>query len=228
LSYTDFSRLLLTRARDRLKTWRSLRILDTFVSLFLGRPSATSNNTSELAPDTENPTETSRLRDLALNATYQLLTPMDTITNDAYRRLDAGTASAKALLENLTAWSTTLDPKLRSTSADPSFDRLNQELILGNMHVSCAYYFAVILTTRPYLMRALLSSTLTSRQATGGDSLPPSSNAPSEDPDTAVLISTCEDAAMLMLDSCRDILDADIMLSNMCLLQSDYASFPWD
>jgi hypothetical protein len=202
-----------------MKTWKSLRVLDTFVSLFLGRPSATSHNASQLSSETATLTDTVTPRDLALNATYQLLIPMDAITSDIYRRVDAGTAAAKALLERLTAWSKNLHPKLRSTSMDPSFDRMNQELILGNMHVSCAYYFAVILVTRPYLMHALLSNPSTSSQAAGGDGLLSSRDQQLDESDTAVLMSTCEDAAMLMLDSCRDILNADIMLSNMCLLQ---------
>jgi hypothetical protein len=57
--------------------------------------------------------------------------------------------------------------------------------------------------------------------STGSDttSSPPNFVDESTGPEISSLAQTCEDAAVFMLNGCSEILQADLLLDNMCLVQ---------
>jgi hypothetical protein len=127
---------------------------------------------------------------------------------------------ARRLLEELTSWSVSLHPTLRSGSSQKLPESMNPELMIGNMHVACSYYFGVMLVTRPFLLHHLkvTPSEQTTTARTRIHSLQ-SATVPSDGPEIAELAKGCENAAVFMLEACHNILQAGLILSNMCLLQ---------
>lgn len=130
-------------------------------------------------------------------------------------------ASAKACFDRLTAWSSMLPRFLRAaTSEQPAPVISHQELTLGNLHVACSYYFAVVLVTRPFLVCHCLSKQsqreAAFRSESGND---PSSATATVNADIAMLAKSCEDAAVFMASACHDALEEETMLDNMCLIQ---------
>ena len=204
----------------RLRTWKSLCVIDSLVSSFLGRPSATPTQRNGFTNVYDSSEEEGYLSSVTLEAAYQLVNIVDEGVNDMYRHAVASAASANALLEKLKSWSTNLPPNLRSAPSQTGAGPLDQERVIGNIHVACSYYFRVIMITRPFLVQHLLhGSTREVERHTGINDSTLSTGPSPHAPGISELAQTCEDAAQFMLESCNEILQAGFILGNMCLLQ---------
>jgi hypothetical protein len=189
------------------------------VSSLLGRPSATgaarvpAKGQSQSDSNTISPSSPPS----SVDATYRLLVMLDLIEESIYRQHVTSVSSANHLLETLKTWSNEVQREpLMHVSASES----DQHTVLGNMHVSCSYYYAVILITRPYFMHHLMIDLITqSKLKTDGLSEPIELDSGPTDPGISELAQTCEDAAIFMLSGCNEILQAGMLLHNMCLTQ---------
>ncbi|KAF3009225.1 hypothetical protein E8E14_008584 [Neopestalotiopsis sp. 37M] len=139
----------------RLRTGKSIRALDLVCSSILGRPGSTLSLRADDVYASDLSPESTGHRAVALSATYEASTVLESIVHKAAQdsNIDAGTA--ENFLQMLKEWSGALPPILRqrrrsdSIQLDPSY----RESSIGNIHVACTYYFGVILTTRHFLIQ---------------------------------------------------------------------------
>lgn len=133
------------------------------------------------------------------------------------------TSTAEDLLQELLRWSRNLPQNIRQfTSLAPSscdLEPANRQFLMGSMHLSCVYYFAVILITRPFLV-AYLTSRLRGKAP---DHL-------INDPDQASDIKlknnkvsrisqVCVSSAITMVDMCIKAKDVNFTFGNFCLIE---------
>lgn len=176
---------------SRLQIWHSLCILDTLSSSLLGRPCSAPRATRHSLKDLPfNPSQPQ------FNAVLRAAAILDDvcIALNGPKVIDA--PAAETLLARLRSWSQDLPPDLRKFTCHDSFalSQSDARLIFGNVHVSSVYYFAVILVTRPFLVRHLVSGI---RQRAG---LP--TRTPAE-PADATLAQVCMASAIYMGQLCR-------------------------
>lgn len=192
----------------------SLCVLDTVVSSILGRPSATSSLCSDINSSfIGNPLSYEDDHAAAcLAASYSIRPIINEIVDELYEKKACSTAVAERLLDDLNQWSERLPDSLR-TSPIPSADAAGmQRRIIGNVHVSCLYYFTLTLITRPFLVLTIIDEPPIESQS--------DFNIPShDDPTSRRLASACLDAALYLVQTCWDVYKSDILLFNMCILK---------
>ncbi|KAK3940875.1 filamentous growth regulator 27 [Diplogelasinospora grovesii] len=187
------------RQRDRL--WRSLRVVDLFLSTSMGRPPATSDDdcTVSYRATEEDGQESFDL----LNASVQVFLIIERIVLEVYSRRKISPQLTEGISRELRDWSTRWLSRLKeAVGATPCNERV------GTVHGACqvlsSYYYAVILVSRPFLMYELHrrlsdepSSTASSRSGivTGHTKL----------------ADACIDAASLMVDGVQDLISRGLM-----------------
>lgn len=125
-----------------------------------------------------------------------------------------GLTTAEDLLKRLQDWSAALPADMRrfNRSTDGPLTLQEQAQTIGNIHVSCVYYFAVMLTTRPFLISHLMAymsnGTLSATV--------PTDSTPGE---VADLAQACIDSAILMANMCYEALQSGILLKQMCIVK---------
>lgn len=134
----------------RMRTWNSLRVLDVLAGFIIGRP--------QHIPEVwyPNPVDGSRAAFAAVLDGCQLV-------ENTVRKLRSGNVlhvpTAETLLKDLRGWIQSLPDAVRSFSYSPGTE-ISAEMrrnLIGNIHISCVYYFAVMLVTRPFLIAYLVS-----------------------------------------------------------------------
>jgi hypothetical protein len=130
---------------------------------------------------------------------------------------------SEEFLHRLREWSQTLPSNLRSFKYDAtatstlSASSETRARLIGAIHLSCIYYFTVMLVTRPFLTCYLVqklrrNASLSSRRRR----LPDLDNLP-----MANLSHACHDAAIYMANMAEAALDAGLLLGNMCIIEYD-------
>ncbi|CRL20767.1 Fungal transcriptional regulatory protein, N-terminal [Penicillium camemberti] len=130
--------------------------------------------------------------------------------------------TAETVLERLRQWSRGLPQNIRRFVYPPGtnqpLDAENRRGLLGSIHVSCVYYFAVILITRPFLVAYLMSRL----RGKAPDHL-------ISDPDEASdiniknnkvsrLAQVCVSSAITMVEMCVKAKALNFNFGNLCLL----------
>ncbi|KAH7149193.1 hypothetical protein B0J13DRAFT_606369 [Dactylonectria estremocensis] len=198
-SYTDVNS---SDEKLRLRVWTSLCIVDMLVSAILGRPPATLSLRFEVDQDlAESPGIRTDPDMICLVASYKISTIINAAAHELYGKETVAHAAAERLLDDIDKWSRSLPEYLKTESIDASGTRTQAETI-RNVHVSCMYYFAVTLVTRPILI-----STLSSRPG-------PETSASSQ------MASACLDAALYLIQVCMDAHQAHLLLGNMCIMKA--------
>lgn len=150
----------------------------------------------------------------AFNAVLKGAALLDDICRVLSRPVMIDVSTAEDLLQKLRSWSQALPVGLRRFSCDDisSLDSTGRRSFLGRVHVSSVYYFSVILVTRPFLIRHLMSRL---RQRAGHN---PHGIT---DPKEAGLAQVCMGSAAYMGDLCRKTAPAvtmsDLPFGNLCL-----------
>lgn len=146
------------------------------------------------------------------------------ITEELVHKLDSDHIvqpdAAEEILNKLHRWSQLLPPELRQflqpDQHDPQLE--TRELAVGYMHLSCAYYFAIILLTRPFLISDMMIR-LHLKSADGsspGKEVADRGKIPQ-------LAQVCVDAAIMLADMSYTAMTSGHLLYNMCLLK--YVAF---
>jgi hypothetical protein len=179
----------------------SLRVLDIVVNSILGRPAATAAIHCDLQPLIDNVLATSQDRGLiCLGASYRLVALINKIIDKMYDRKEITVPAVEEHLQQLERWSQGLPELLRAPPSTPGgTDASAEKGAIGSVHVSCLYYFAVTLVTRPILV-----STLTQQSA---------SNLVHTQ-----LATACLDAAMFIVQTCTGAQTLNLIQANMCIL----------
>ncbi|KAL2133103.1 hypothetical protein VTI74DRAFT_2934 [Chaetomium olivicolor] len=181
------------RQRDRL--WKSLRVLDLFLSTSMGRPPATSDVDCTV-PYREQDESGLEKFDL-LNASAQIFLVTEAIVLEVYSRRKISPRLTEGISRELREWSTRWLQRLKDVIEGTSSE--NQPgMVNGACQVLSSYYYAVILVSRPFLMVELhhrLSDSyfLTSRSGimTG----------------KSKLADACIDAAILMVEAVQELIE---------------------
>ena len=145
----------------RRQVWRSLYVMDRFLSVSLGRPPAIheedcSGDALNPPPTSPNPTPTDvKFYFSGLEAGVRGCHILGTIIRDVYSKRKVSTKTAQEIADRCKIWPKTLPPALHWRQASPSNPR--QAILI--LHVNMIYCHAIILFTRPFFL-FLLSSEL--------------------------------------------------------------------
>ena len=173
------------------------------VNSILGRPAATAGLTSDvdtILSDLEHShTETDEMARLV--ASHQIVLIINGIVDGLYDKKDISTPVVESLLKEIEKWSQELPKCVKAPAKASTVPGEHMKGTIGSVHVSCLYYFAVTLVTRPILI-----STLTA---------PPASGALVH----SQLASACLDAASFLVQACVDAKKANVLYGNMCIMK---------
>ncbi|KAH8886581.1 hypothetical protein GQ53DRAFT_750566 [Thozetella sp. PMI_491] len=199
-SYLDGS----LRYRLRLRIWMSLCILDMLVSSLLGRPGATvglrgdlDNSLAEISAAANNNQTQSVI------TSYRILSIITDTVEKIYEQKQMSRSVVEQQLAKIDSWRLSLPGDLLTNPVPASQGAAASHTgSIGKIHVSCLYYYAVTLATRPVLI-----STLTALLANG-------------DPRHLQLAAACVDASVFMIQNCQEAYRAGIFLGNMCIIKA--------
>ena len=142
------------RARERV--WKSLRMMDLFLSASLGRPPATSDYDYDIRDD---PSQNQKSEDTSYNSTpdrqistavISLCRIFERILTDVYMKQVISISVAESISNQHRAWVRTLPDILKQQIEQ--LDHKSMEESLAAAHVFGSYYWSIILLTRPFLV----------------------------------------------------------------------------
>ncbi|CAG8908786.1 unnamed protein product [Penicillium egyptiacum] len=139
------------RARERV--WKSLRMMDLFLSASLGRPPATSDYDYDIREDTIISGESQHhlTADQQLSAAViSLCRIFERILTDVYMKQVISINAAETISNQHRAWVRTLPTILKLQSE--RLENKSMENSLAAAHVFGSYYWSIILLTRPFLI----------------------------------------------------------------------------
>ena len=193
------------RQRDRL--WKSLRVVDLFLSTSMGRPPATSDVdcTVPYRSADEDGHETFDL----LNASVQILHIIEGVVTEIYSRKKISLQLTEGISLQLREWSARWLQRLKDVVARPVDHSRAQAS--GACQVLSSYYYAVMLVSRPFLMYELFRRLSDAPTSAAGRSSALTSG-------KSKLADACIDAASLMVDPILDLIDQGVLDGPMPLL----------
>jgi hypothetical protein len=127
--------------------------------------------------------------------------------------------TAETFLQRLRHWTQSLPHALRQFTKidDAPVTEIHREKVIGNVNVSCIYYFAVILTTRSFLISHLMSRLREGTRTT------PTPATPTTGAENSVKVSqladVCTSSAIYMADMCDKAMTSGLLLNNMCIMK---------
>lgn len=163
---------------------------------------------------------------LALNANLGSCSNIEIISKTLAKQNSLSIDTAENFLQMLKHWAQALPEEMRQYTKGRSADGLDhggRERTIGNIHVACSYYFAVILVTRQFLV-ATVTPGLHRRQQ---DQTSPAGDVPNAAIDSqkiSQLSQVCVSAAKYLIHICYDATVANLLLGNMCILQYVHCS----
>ena len=172
--------------RDRL--WKSLRIVDLYLSTSMGRPPATSDVDCSV-PYKATGSDGQEIYDL-LNASVQIMLIIERIVEEIYSRKKISLQLTEGISVQLREWSATWLQRLKRSDPDAAWNMDYN----GACQIMSTYYYAVMLVSRPFLMYELCRN-LDGPQAGGRFSLATGKSK---------LADACIDSASLMVESIQD------------------------
>ncbi|KAF4124829.1 Fungal trans, partial [Geosmithia morbida] len=180
------------RQRDRL--WKSLRVIDLFLSTSMGRPPATSDVDCTVpyrhsSPDNDGGSDGGTF-DL-LNASVQILLITEGIVLEIFSRKRVSLQRTDGISLRLRQWSADWLRRLSDVVSQPC--RHPRHEVAGACQVLSSYYYAVMLVSRPFLMYEVF------RRLGDGPANTMASG-------KSKLADACIDAASLMVDPIIDLI----------------------
>ncbi|KAL3297138.1 nitrate assimilation regulatory protein nirA [Colletotrichum asianum] len=194
----------------RLRVWISVRILDKLVNSLLGRPAATAGVQTDIRAALDQlPPHPDDYATQCLTATCEIVDIINEINNTLYHDKDVSATVVEHLLLKIDAWKRGLPPSLKGSlhhhhqpSEPESSSSSTQRVAIAKIHVSCLYYFAVTLATRPIFISSL------------------NSNRPDAKIHHPPLAAACIDAAVYLAQTCADALKAGLLQRSMCIMKA--------
>jgi hypothetical protein len=157
LHRSDISSLFEARERrTRERVWKSLRILDIFLSASLGRPPATSEvdggHVSWTKPSRDY--EDIHIDGLSLSAMLRICFIFERILNEVYCRREVTAHLVESISQQYREWTLEFPGSLKVDGLEQGdgspFAKLHQKI--GIAHLKSSYYWSIILLTRPFLV----------------------------------------------------------------------------
>ncbi|CAI7629707.1 unnamed protein product [Penicillium glandicola] len=209
---------------QRQRVWNSIRNIDILGSFILGKPKNLPSKQPSLIPTVIGTEEETHALS-TFYATGQACNILEDIAETLSKDNLLHVPTAERLLERLRQWSRDLPPGIRrfshvSTSQDGDLKSTDRQALVGSMHVSCVYYFAVILITRPYLI-AYLTSRLRGKAPDQLISDPDeASDINIKNNKVSKLAQVCVSSAIYMVEMCQRAKASGFDFGNLCLLKS--------
>ncbi|KAJ4265988.1 hypothetical protein NW762_003961 [Fusarium torreyae] len=194
------------RQRDRL--WKSLRVVDLFLSTSMGRPPATSDVDCTVpyqSPD-ENLEEPLDL----LNASVQIFLVLEGVVTEIYSRRKISLQLTEGISLQLRDWSSRWLKQLKDIVANP--EGQDRAQASGACQILSTYYYAVMLVSRPFLMYELCRRLSDTSATSNGRSALTSGK--------SKLADACIDAASLMVDPILDLIQRGVLVGHVPILVS--------
>ncbi|KAI5867390.1 hypothetical protein GGS23DRAFT_548178 [Durotheca rogersii] len=196
--------------RDRL--WKSLRVLDLFLSISMGRPPSMSDVDFTVPYQSLDPDGQDKF-DL-LNASVQILSITEDIVLRVYSRRKISLQLTEGISRQLRDWSTRWLLRLRRTLSESSQGEKTE--VIGACQAMSSYYYAVMLVARPFLMYELCKR-LPESTATA---YTPSASSNGDSSGRTRLANACIDAASLMAEMVLDLVNRRLLDGRMPLIVS--------
>ncbi|THC89393.1 hypothetical protein EYZ11_011163 [Aspergillus tanneri] len=138
------------RARERM--WKSLRMMDLFLSASLGRPPATSDFDYEFREDGTSPEESQLVQpgEQLSSAVVSLCRIFERILTEVYMRQVVSINVADTISNQHRVWVRNLPASMQMQTE--RLDSGSLENTLAAAHVFGSYYWSIILLTRPFLI----------------------------------------------------------------------------
>ncbi|EXJ93937.1 hypothetical protein A1O1_02330 [Capronia coronata CBS 617.96] len=157
LHRSDISKLFEPRERlARERVWKSLRVLDLYMSGSLGRPPATSEVDGGSVSWNR---ETRDYEDIQMNgrttsATLRICFIFERILNEVYCRREVSVQLVESISRQYRDWTAQLPAGLQADSLDQKVGSTAPTLrqTIGIANLKSAYYWSIILLTRPFLI----------------------------------------------------------------------------
>ncbi|KAJ9653299.1 hypothetical protein H2198_007488 [Neophaeococcomyces mojaviensis] len=204
LHRSDISALFESRERrTRERVWKSLRVLDLFMSASLGRPPATSEvDGGNVAWESKGRVyEDIRMGALHSSAMLRICFIFERILNEVYCRREVDVQLVNSISAQYRDWNMALDAGLDIDGLvegdDEATSNIGLQQMIGIAHLKGAYYWSIILLTRPFLI-----FDVSSRFEKDDKPTSPSSKA---NADTTTLSEACIDAALRSIEVASDI-----------------------
>lgn len=134
-------------SRERL--YKSLKVVDLFISVCLGRPPALYDLDCTVAYKVS-PFDCTKETD-CLDDTLQILLIVETIVIEVYSRRKISLQLTNAISQQLKEWASLRLPRLLELVASPE-QITNLTKAIGACQTLSAYYYAIVLVSRPFLM----------------------------------------------------------------------------
>jgi hypothetical protein len=135
--------------RDRI--WKSLRVVDQFISNLLGRPPSTS--------DVDCTVKYTTLRhdvDIhMLDASVQIFMIIERVVVEVYSRKRISLRIASYVSHQLKGWAANWLSPLNNVILGSASDTKARHTVVGACQTLCSYYYGIMLLTRPFLIYEL-------------------------------------------------------------------------
>jgi len=206
LHRSDISSLFESRERrTRERVWKSLRVLDLFMSASLGRPPATSEvDGGNVSWETKGRVyEDIRMGALHSSAMLRICFIFERILNEVYCRREVDVQLVNSISTQYRDWNMALDAGLDIDGlVEGGTEAVNMGLqqTIGLAHLKGAYYWSIILLTRPFLVFDV--SAKIEQDSENGK---PTSPSKSSNADTTTLSEACVDAALRSIEVASDL-----------------------
>ncbi|KUL87911.1 hypothetical protein ZTR_03952 [Talaromyces verruculosus] len=157
---------------------------------------------------------------IAVSAAYNGSVLLEDIVQELKKANNSfNTTTAEAFLQRLRQWIQGLPCDFRQISFDDELE-VTRETAVGNIHVSCIYYFAVILTTRSFLISHLMSRLKESSIVTPDSTSPTTAETSAQQRMSPQLAHVCISAATYMANMCEKAMLSGLLLRNMCIMKA--------
>lgn len=201
-----------------MRTAKSIRVFDVICNSIFGRPSSSpslrTGNTSYVSDEVDAGSDIV-YRALALGATYEIAAILDVaVAKSAEGAIDVEVAENLVLA--LQQRSRNFPSVLRKS--DDGETATSRRVTIGNVHVSGAYYFSVILVTRHFLIQQIMPQLSEQTQFVPGNQRGLHNVLP-EEPKVTQLADACIEAATFMAQMIHQVMEFGQLEGNMCILK---------
>ncbi|KAG8170321.1 hypothetical protein KVR01_001066 [Diaporthe batatas] len=212
---------------SRLRVAKSIRVFDIICSSILGRRGSASSlrfgdvTTGDFVQQEPN---TTPHRALALRATYESCSILETVVGKFADDGVLHSSSAQHFLQLLQEWSQALPVSLRQRPKRGDQSLLNEpgyrEKMIANVHVAGTYYFGIILVTRQFLIQHIMPQLHGNSPRTKEGQPQNARRWINEAGAVEDLARSCIGAAIYMAQMCKEAIDAGVFLGNMCIIKA--------
>jgi len=205
LHRSDISALFESRERKtRERVWKSLRVLDIFMSASLGRPPATSEvDGGKLSQEsTDHVYEDVKAGVLHSSAMLRICFIFERILNEVYCRREVDVQLVNSISAQYREWNMALGAGLDIeglVEGETAISDTGLPQAVGLAHLKGSYYWSIILLTRPFLIFEVSS------KIEKAENVNPASASKVANADTMTLSEACIDAALRSVEAASDL-----------------------